>query len=694
MEEKNTNVMRISTVIIIFVTTFAILSVVGFPKLIDTTPIQNPPVGQNGDDDDDNQTQTPPDKKTVSGFEKFASEEEFEQYLASASEQTSYYGGGRGGWNAIDSEMLMMESAMDIAVAPTAKGSMSDESGASPDRVSDTNVQVSGIDEPDIVKTNGTDIFISGENRYYFREPMPVFEMDGDVSIKKPDNDPGILTNIVKAFPPEALEEIGGIEEGGNLLLSEDNLIIFSGDKIYGFDVSDTTSPEKEWTISLEDNTQYSQARLYDGKIYLVTQKYIDRYDPCPIRPFLVGEETLEVRCVDIYHPSMIAPIDVTYTIATIDPKTGSMDIGVSFAGSYDSTVYMSENGLYVAYSYPGSVTDFFVGFFVENEDLFPKEIMARLKKLQEYDISDQAKLVEIEFIMEELERSLSGDERLKIENEFQNRVDSYAALHGRDLEQTDIVKISLSNFDIKDIGTVPGKLLNQFSLDEYDENLRVAVTIGSQNQLRWQYGIDIEEANDVYVLDKNMETIGSVTDLGLDEKIYSARFIGERGYLVTFKQIDPFFVLDLSDPTNPEVKGELKIPGFSSYLHPISENVILGIGREGSKVKMSLFDVSDPTNPIEASKYMLDEYWSEVQNTHHAFLQDSKHGVFFMPGNKGGYIFSYKDNDLKMVKAVSGVRARRAIYLDDYLYVIGDNKIVVLDESDWSRVNELKLSN
>ena len=688
MEEKNINVMRISTVIIIFITTFAILSVVGFPKLIDTTSIQNPPIGQT---EDDNQNQTQPDDKTIAGFEKFASEEEFEQYLANASEQASYYGGGRG----ISNGLMMEEAMFDTAVAPTATGGAVDsKSVITPDRVSDTNVQVSGIDEPDIVKTNGTDIFISGENRYYFREPMPVFEMDGDVAIKQPDNDLRILTKIIKAFPPEALEEIGGIPEGGNLLLTEDNLVVFSGDKIYGFDVSDTTSPEKEWTISLEDNTQYSQARLYDGKIYLVTQRYIDRYDPCPIRPFLIDGETMEVRCVDIYHPSVIAPVDVTYTVTTINPKTGSMDIGVSFVGSTDSTIYMSKNGLYVAYSYPGSVTDFFIGFFIENEELFPVEVLARLKKLQEYDISDGAKLVEIELIIEELQRSLSGDERLKIENEFQNKMDSYAALHGRDLEQTDIVKISLSNFDIKDIGTVPGKLLNQFSLDEYDNNLRVAVTIGSSNQLSWQYGIDVEEANDVYVLDENMKTIGSVTDLGLNEKIYSARFIGEKGYLVTFRQIDPFFVLDLSDPTNPKVTGELKIPGYSSYLHPIDEDTILGIGKEGSKVKMSLFDVSDPTNPIEASKYMLDEYWSEVQNTHHAFLQDSKHGVFFMPGNKGGYIFSYEDNELKMVKAVSGVNARRAVYLDDYLYVIGENNVVVLDESDWSRVNELKLSN
>ena len=682
-EDNNTHTVRISTVVIIFVAVFAILSIVGFPKIVDMPPLtQDTSTG----DGQDNQTQD--GSKIVSGFEKFASEEEFEQYLADANELSS--GGYRGGWNASDG-MVMMETTMDISAAPTTfKGSVGDESGVSPDRVSDTNVQVAGIDEPDIVKTNGTEIFISSENRYYWREPMPF--VDGTDS-KYPIQQPKVLTNIIKAFPPEALEEIGGIEEGGNLLLTEDILVIFSQDKIYGFDVSDPNSPEKEWTVSLEDNTQYSQARLYDGKIYLVTQSHIDRYNPCPIRPFSIDSgETLEVRCIDIYHPSVIAPVDVTYTIATIDPQTGSMNVGVSFLGSYDSTIYMSQNGLYIAYSYPGSVTDFLVGFFVENEDLFPPEMIARLKKLQGYDISDGAKLVEIELIMSELEHSLGGDEKLKIENEFQNRIDSYSALHGRDLEQTAIVKIGLSEFEIKNIGTVPGHLLNQFSLDEYDGNLRVAVTIGGQNHLRWQYGIDIEEANDVYILDKNMKTIGKVTNLGLDEKIYSARFIGDRGYLVTFKQIDPFFVLDLSDPKDPKVTGELKIPGYSSYLHPISENVILGIGREGSRVKMSLFDVSDPANPIEASKYMLDEYWSEIQNTHHAFLQDSKHGVFFMPGNKGGYIFSYKDNDLKMVKAVSGIHARRAVYLDDYLYIIGNDKIVILDETDWSRVKELDL--
>ena len=106
----------------------------------------------------------------------------------------------------------------------------------------------------------------------------------------------------------------------------------------------------------------------------------------------------------------------------------------------------------------------------------------------------------------------------------------------------------------------------------------------------------------------------------------------------------------------------------------------------------MSLFDVTDPANPKEASKYTLKEYWSDILNTHHAFLLDSKHQIFFLPGNQGGYVFSYKNDEIKMIKAVSGLNARRALFIDDYLYIAGDREIVVLDESSWERVKELDL--
>jgi len=193
--------------------------------------------------------------------------------------------------------------------------------------------------------------------------------------------------------------------------------------------------------------------------------------------------------------------------------------------------------------------------------------------------------------------------------------------------------------------------------------------------------------------LDQDLQIVGSVQDLGLTERVYSVRFIEDKGYVVTFRQIDPFYVLDLSDPTNPELKGELKIPGYSSYLHPITKDKILGIGMEGSNVKVSLFDVTSPEDPQEMDKYTLSEYWSDILNTHHAFLLDSKHEIFFLPGSKGGYVFSYKDDKLSLTKAVSEISAKRAIYIEDYLYIVGENKIVVLDEISWERVNDIEFS-
>jgi len=137
-------------------------------------------------------------------------------------------------------------------------------------------------------------------------------------------------------------------------------------------------------------------------------------------------------------------------------------------------------------------------------------------------------------------------------------------------------------------------KLLNQFSMDEYKDYLRVATTLNDEN--------------DLYVLDEKLNVVGKITGFGKDERIYTVRFIGDKGYIVTFREIDPFFVIDLSDPKNPEIKGELKLLGFFSYLHPISEYVILGIGRGDKYVKISLFNVSDAENPKEISRYFLKE--------------------------------------------------------------------------------------
>ncbi|MFQ5575041.1 MAG: beta-propeller domain-containing protein, partial [Terriglobia bacterium] len=254
----------------------------------------------------------------------------------------------------------------------------------------------------------------------------------------------------------------------------------------------------------------------------------------------------------------------------------------------------------------------------------------------------------------------------------------------------------SLDNLVVEATGSVPGRPLNQFALDQHDGYLRVATTVGEGGFVglgSLSFGMGGSSANDVYVLDGDLDLAGSVTGLGLTERIYSARFVGDTGYLVTFRQIDPFYVFDLSDPRNPKRTGELKIPGFSSYLHPVGANHVIGVGRENNGVKVSLFDVADPTRPAEADKLILDSVVSDVLENHRAFLIDEKHSVFFVPGSPNGYVISYSGGVLKIVKELAGSGFRRALFIDDYLYVISDSQITVLDENDWETVGGLDLN-
>jgi len=612
----------------------------------------------------------------LENIERFSSEKEFKNYLQEAEFKSfnSYNLGGFGMARAFAEEEIFME--------PTEVGIDIEDGGGESQRVSETNVQVLGIDEPDIVKTDGKEIYFSS-GRYYrswWSEMMP-----------RPKTGE---TKVIKGFPPEDLSLDSEIDVNGSMLLSGDVLIIFSGRDIYGYNVSDPVLPREEWKIELDARSSVTGARLYGDKVYLITRTNIDSYHPCPIRPLSIGGSSLEIKCADIYHPVTPVSIDVTYNAVVFDPSSGKIEKSVSFVGSSDkSIVYMSNDGIYVTYTYSGEFIRFVSNFFDEEcQDIVPSWLIDKMNKLSEYDISSAAKITEFGVIFNNYFNSLDQDEKLRIENEFSNRMTDYYKGHMRELEKTGIVKINLEDLGIVASGSVPGRPLNQFSLDEYEDHLRIAVTVGDGWFGIGMIGGERQSANDVYILDENLKITGSITDLGLTEKIYSARFIQDKGYLVTFRQIDPFYVLDLSNPKNPEMKGELKIPGYSSYLHPITKDKILGIGKQGSQIKISLFDVESPENPFEADKYVLNEYWSDVLNTHHAFLLDKKHKVFFLPGSKGGYIFSYKGDFLKLTRAVSNINAKRAIYIDDYLYIIGEDKIIVLNEVGWEEVNQLDL--
>lgn len=520
------------------------------------------------------------------------------------------------------------------------------------ERFSTTNVQVLGIDEPDIVKTDGKMLYISKSRTPHFSKtilpPIP-YERK---------------TVVVKAFPPWEMEKIKELNLSGDLLIYSEVLILLRSNQIRAFDVR---SFEEKYIIEL--NGTLVTARLYEGKVYAIISQYSEI---CPIVPLSVDNRAFFVDCNRIYHPVKPIPVETIYTVAKIDAKTGNVEKAISFVGNYNSVLYMSKEAIYVVYYTQMSYFELMSKFVLENKDFFPHWFIEKLEKIKNYEISDQAKQIEITEMIRRITLAMRPDERIVFENEFHNRLNKFMEEKAREIEKTAIWKIS-TDLEIVANGEVPGRLLNQFSLDEYRNYLRVAVTVGN--------------ANDLYVLNSKLRIVGSLMGFGETERIFGVRFIGERGYVVTFRQIDPFFVIDLSDPTKPEIVGELKIPGYSSYLHPLEEKIILGIGMENRMVKISLFDVSNPRNPVEIDKYVLKESWSEVISNHRAFLSDEKHGIFFLPG-VNGYVFSYKP-ELKLIKATE--TGFRAVFINDYLYIIG-KKIVVFDEKSWEKVAEIEI--
>ena len=230
----------------------------------------------------------------------------------------------------------------------------------------------------------------------------------------------------------------------------------------------------------------------------------------------------------------------------------------------------------------------------------------------------------------------------------------------------TSIYKFDIRNGNINYVGcgSVKGHTLNQFSIDEYNGYLRIATTTGS-----WGDSL----SNQLYVLDDSLKVVGEITGIAKGETIKSVRFTGDTGYVVTFEQTDPLFVIDLSNPEKPEIKGDLKIPGFSAYLHPVGDNLLLGVGVDGTNdgqgngMKVSLFDVSDPENPIEADKI---EYsglnaanrwtyiYSEAFYSHKALCWNGSEKVMYIPYGKQDRIWASTNGEELSKSNTAGILA------------------------------------
>lgn len=251
--------------------------------------------------------------------------------------------------------------------------------------------------------------------------------------------------------------------------------------------------------------------------------------------------------------------------------------------------------------------------------------------------------------------------------------------------------------------GKVPGYLLSQFAMSEHNGVLRVASTTAPP----W-WGDNSQRQSQSYVTTLRERSggllkAGQVSGLGKGERIYAVRFMGDMGYVVTFRQVDPLYTVDLSRPTRPRVAGELKITGYSAYLHPVGDGLLLGVGQEATPqgrrqgAQVSLFDVSNPARPKRVSKRLLGKSWSSVEWDHHAFLYWPKTGLTMLPitvetsdPSRGVYSWSARAVGLRVtpggIRSVGAVAhpgttdrsqpIRRSVVVGKTVYTLSDSGV------------------
>lgn len=293
-------------------------------------------------------------------------------------------------------------------------------------------------------------------------------------------------------------------------------------------------------------------------------------------------------------------------------------------------------------------------------------------------------------------------------------------------------IRVQGSDMTAEARSTVPGRERNQFSMDEYNGYFRIETTTWTQDWIT---------ATNLYVLDMNLSVVGKLEGLAPGEDFHSARFMGNRAYFVTFKKIDPLFVIDLSEPTDPSVLGELHIPGYSDYLHPYDETHLIGVGKhtveadEGEfawyqGIKMSLFDVSNVTNPVQMDNITIGGRGSdsEVLYDHKAFLFDKARTLLVIPmleakideskyvgevpanayGEpvwQGAYVFdaslfhgflyegriTHLENGMNVYEESYWIR--RSVFIENVLYTISSRKVGLNKLDDLSPIMEIELS-
>ena len=568
---------------------------------------------------------------------------------------------------------VLMEMEMAVPESPaamdTASGAKLSALGNSGSGYSETNVQVEGIDEGDIIKTDGSFIYVISNNQLIILKASGAdTEEVSRIQITNPDEDGSYRDFIQELYIKDSTAVI--VLNHSDYPTTRGGYYKYEpGTKTLCYDISDPSYPEK--ITEFYQSGYFVSSRLKGEVLYLISSYaiYDDLIedDPSTYVPAIGEEDSIElVRCDDIRILPVI--VSATYTVITsIDVATQNRIDQLSVLGSTE-TVYMSSENLFLASS-------------VYTSD---------------------------------------------VKEAYQESV--YTVEEHVDRITTQLMRISLNHgqMDTTAQCIVEGSLLNQFSLDEYNGNLRLVVTTNNFSYRIFRdedYGIehiqytdDFDQTNALYILDQSLSLLGSIEGLAKDERIYSARFVGPVGYMVTFRQVDPLFALDLSDPTDPLVTSELKIPGFSTYLHPYGQDLLLGLGYDAdstrtSGMKISMFDTSDPYDVWETDIELIDIYSSEALYNHKAVLVDVDLNIIGFPSDqyrdygseKQYFVYSYEDSGfvlrgrLDLSSSSDGYHyfyngGIRGLYIGYYLYVFSGEYLDVFDLESLDHVLALQL--
>jgi inhibitor of cysteine peptidase len=524
---------------------------------------------------------------------------------------------------------------------------------------STTNVQVAGVDEPDIIKNDGKYIYtISGSTLAIIDAyPAAGASVISKTEISDTPQDLFVVGDRLVLFttgtgtPETTPQPVSGAEPATGLVMPMPQYRYYApSTHAVVYDISDRKNPKVMKDYSIDGD--YIDARMIGSTVYMVTREQLYSYYGDHVVVPALREGTTTVVTPDVWYFDNHEYQYTFTTISSFDAVSGNRNDAQTYLLGSGNILYVSPDAMYVSYQkyhpvvYPvrggmeiappqpvgvsmgmGSSGSAGVATAVDSA-LSPAAGVSSAK------IAVPPPTVPADF------NSLTEAQRQAVLDSL--RASEQDAIRRQEADQTTTVihKIAIHDGTITYVGKgeVPGTLDNQFSMDEYNNNLRLATT-SSVSTPSGQYTY-----NNVFVLDGKMAMIGSLTHIAEQETIYSTRFIGDRLYMVTFKRIDPFFVIDLSTPETPKILGKLKIPGYSDYLHPYDATHIIGIGKETtsndwggvstSGIKLALFDVSDVANPKQLDKVQIGDAGSDsaALTDHHAFLFDKAKNLLVIP--------------------------------------------------------------